>query len=180
VGYKHLFTVWTNEHWPDPHRPRRHQVEGNDPNIRESQLRLRTDAAYIKHSENHSRESSRAGFRQRPDGTWEPDTAGWAHVTEEWRNLFPAELRARCYVVFLRGNPFFMQTLTPDERARTELQYQIGQRNLETEGYRVVQLKPEEFNADDFLDGGHFVASGGMKIAHAVASRIHEIAHQQK
>jgi hypothetical protein len=115
---------------------------------------------------------SRDLFRQEADGTWRPRTEAWNHLAEEWRNLFPAELRARCFVVFLRGNPYIMEKLTPEERARTETQYQIGQRNLEGEGYRVVQLRAEDFTADDFLDGGHYVASGGAKIAQAVAAEV--------
>lgn len=172
VAYNHLFTVWTDEHWRDPHLPRRVQVEGSDPNIRQNQLAMRQNADYIRHSEEHGRNASRDRFEQRKDGTWQPDTKAWDHLAEEWRNLFPAELRPRCFVVFLRGNPFFMQTLTDEDRARTELQYQLGQRNLEQEGYRVVQLRAADFTADDFLDGGHYVASGGVKIAAAVADRI--------
>jgi lysophospholipase L1-like esterase len=43
---------------------------------------------------------------------------------------------------------------------------------LERQGYHVVQLQPEKFNADDFLDGGHLMASGGRKVAEAVAASI--------
>jgi hypothetical protein len=175
IGHRYVFTVWANEHARDPHRPRRHQVDGNDPGIRETQLRLRTDVPYLQHSEQHSRHSSQARFIPKPDGTWKLDTAAWDHLAEEWRNLFPAELRGRCFVVFLRGNPHFMQSLTPEERARTELQYEVGQRNLEGEGYRVVQLRAQDFTPDDYLDGGHLVASGGAKVAQAVAARIQAV-----
>ncbi len=178
VGYKYLFTVWANEHWPDPYLPRRFQTDGNDPNIRQTQLRLREDAGYVRHSEEHGRNASRDRFTQLPDGTWKPDTGAWAHLAEEWRNLFPSELRGRCLMVFLRGNPFFMQSLSTEDRARTELQYELGQRNLEGEGYRVVQLRAEDFTPDDFLDGGHYVASGGNKIAEAVARKIGELAEK--
>jgi hypothetical protein len=172
VGYKYLFTVWADEHWRDPHRPRRLQVDGNDPHIRETQLRLRTDANYLNHTLDSSRKASRDLFQLGADGGWRQNIEAWNHLAEEWRNLFPAELRPRCYVVFLRGNPHFQQMLTEEERARTEIQYELGQRNLDGEGYHVVQLRPEDFTADDFLDGGHYVASGGAKIAKAVAEKI--------
>jgi hypothetical protein len=172
ISYKYLFTVWADEHWRDPWLPRRHQVDGNDPNIRQTQLAIRRDEKYIRHSEEHGRNASRDRFKKQRDGTWVPDERAWSGLAEEWKNLFPDELRPRCIVVFLRGNPYFMQTLTAEERARTELQYALGQRNLEGAGYRVVQFQADELTPDDFYDGGHFVHSGGVKIAEKIAQHI--------
>lgn len=180
IGYKHFFTVWSDGQASTPFAARRRARESIDPNIRQAQLAVRRDAAYTQHSENFGKNQSRARFIEKPPGTWQPDVQAWNHLAEEWRELFPPELRPRCFVVLLRGNPYFMQTLTPEERRRTELQYQLGQRNLEQEGYRVVQLRPEEFDADDFLDGGHYVASGGKKIARAVAGQIAAAAQEDR
>lgn len=175
IGYKHVFTVWSNPHAHDPFRARRHGREGDDPTLAQQQLNVRNDRAYVEHSENHARNMSRASFAFSADGQCRPDPAAWDGLAQEWRDMFPEELRSRCFVVFLRGNPHFMQTLTADERRRTELQFELGQQNLERAGYRVVQLQPSKFTADDFLDGGHLMASGGRKVAHAVAARIAEV-----
>ena len=177
IGYNYFFTVWSDAHARQPLRARRFDREGNDPNIHQSQLNVRNDRDYGRSSEETGRNNSRYRFRQGADGQWRPDTKAWDHLAQEWRDMFPAEFRARCFVVFLRGHPYFLQTLTADERSRTELQYRLGQQNLEREGYRVVQLRAEDFTADDFLDGGHYVASGGAKIAHAVAAKIKEATH---
>jgi hypothetical protein len=176
VGYKHFFTVWSDGHAHHPFRPRRLDREGNDPNIRQTQLNIRNDPGYVRSSAESGRNNARYRFVQGKDGQWQPDIASWNNLTQEWRDMFPRELRARCFPVFLRGNPYFMQTLTDDERRRTDLQYQLGRENLEREGYRVVQLRAEDFTADDYLDGGHFVASGGAKVAQAVAARIKDVA----
>ncbi len=172
VGHEFFFSVWSDAHAHRPLRPRREDRDDEVADYPEQQLRLRTDAAYAQHSETHGRGASRVGFTFAADGTSRPDPAFWDHVAGEWHDLFPAELRGRCFIVFLRGNPHFMQTFSADDRRRTELQYEIGQQMLEREGYRVVQLSAGEFTADDYLDGGHLMPSGGFKVARAVAVKI--------
>lgn len=175
IGYDHFFTVWSDAHAHSPFRARRFDGDGDYPNYAKDQLGVRADTKYAQHSERHGREMSHAGFAAGADGQWRVDPAAWNGWAKEWREMFVAELRPRCFVVFLRGNPYFAQALTDDERQRLELQFQLGRENLERVGYRVVQLRAEDFTADDFLDGGHLMPSGGNKVAKAVAERIEEV-----
>jgi hypothetical protein len=52
--------------------------------------------------------------------------------------------------------------------------YRVGQQAFERVGYRVVELPDADFTADDFYDAGHYMASGGRKVAKAVAASIRE------
>jgi hypothetical protein len=174
LGYTKFFTVWTEAHRDAPFAPRHLAREGDDPGIRESQQAHRRDAAYIAHSEKHARTFAHTGLLRDKTGHWTPNPAVWTRFTAECEAMVPAELRAKCVVVLLRANPFFLQKLTEDERARTEQIYQLGQDTYERAGYQVVSLRPEDFTADDYLDGGHFMASGGAKIARAVATHIED------
>jgi hypothetical protein len=172
LAYTRAFTVWTDEHRFAPFQPRRHEREGDDPHLAARQAATRLDAAYVDHSERHAKNASRTNFLQNARGQWEPDPAKWANFEQELRAMFPAELRPRIVVVLLRGNPFFMQTLTDEERERNERIYQLAQEAYERTGYRVVQFRPTDFTADDYIDGGHLMASGGAKVARAVAAHL--------
>lgn len=175
LGYKKFFSVWTPEHREAPFEPRHRGREEDDPHLALAQANTRQDAAYIKHSEDFSRRASKTNFLQTPSGLWTPDTTAWARFGEELRTMFPVELRPKIFVVLLRGNPFFMQTLNDEERRRLEVIYRLGQQSYEREGYQVVPLRAQDFTPDDFVDGGHLMASGGAKIAKAVAARIEDV-----
>ncbi len=175
IGYQHVFTVWTDARRDAPFAPRRLVREHDEANLAIMQANTRRDAAYARHNEAFARAASKERFMRTTDGAWVPDEAAWARFQQELDLLFPAELRARILVVLLRGNPFFMQALSAEEHRRTETIYRLGQQAYEAQGYRVVPLGKEELEPDDFLDGGHLMASGGDKVARAVARRIHEL-----
>jgi hypothetical protein len=175
LGYQKFFTVWSDEHRAAPTAPRRLARESDDPTILASQAAIRRDPAYVAHSEQHARTFARTGLIQQKSGNWIPNPAHWTRFAEECRTMFPDDLRANCVVVLLRANPFFMQSLTPDERRRTDQIYQLGQDTYERAGYQVLALQPDDFTADDYLDGGHFMPSGGAKIARAVALHLEDL-----
>ncbi len=172
ISYKYAFTVWVDEQYRNPFRARIHETEGDDPNIAQRQADTRKDAAYVKHSETFAKNTSKNNFKPALGDTWEPDPLKWADLEKGLRGMMPESLRGRCYVVLLRGNPFFMQTLTPEERERSELIYELGKQAYEKVGYKVVTLRAADFTADDFVDGGHLMASGGVKVARTVAAKI--------
>ena len=174
LGYKNFFTVWTDEHRTAPFDPRRQAREGDDPGLLASQQAIRRDAAYIAHSEKHARRVARTGLMLDQKNRWVPNPAVWKRFEESCRTMFPEDLRSKSLVVLLRANPFFLQTLTPDERLRTEQIYRLSRDTYERTGYQVLALRAEDFTADDYLDGGHFMASGGAKIARAVALHLED------
>lgn len=180
LGYRNFSTVWTSAHRDAPLAPLHLAREADDPGLHASQQAIRRDPAYVAHSEQHARTFARTGLRPDKTGQWLPDPAVWTRFAEACRTMFPEELRPKCLVVLLRANPFFQQTLTADELRRTDQIYQLGQDTYEQAGYQVVALRPEEFTADDYLDGGHFMASGGAKVARAVATHIENLARAKE
>ncbi len=86
--------------------------------------------------------------------------------------MFPLSLRPKCFLVFTRANTFYMKAFTAEDWKRREDVYRLGEEAFTSAGYRVIQLPDADFTADDFIDGGHYLASGGRKVARAVAKRI--------
>jgi len=174
VGYKWLFTVWSDDHAASPFKARREYHEEVDPDLAQSRRRNESDAKLIDLAETGNRWIARNGYTQLPDGRWRPDRGLWGARRDNWRSLFPAESRERCFVLLLRSNPYYMKTLTPDDLAHYEQSYWECRRSFEQEGYPVVTFAAGEFPSSDFLDPGHFMAAGGYKIAAATAARIEE------
>ena len=173
LGYTRFFTGWTEEQRATPFRARRYDHEGDDPNLATAQANIRRDSAYTLHCELFAKRASTRGLHPTSTaGVWEPNPVVWEGFGRDLRAMFPAELRPRCLVVLLRANPFFLRRLTTEDRERTEMIHRLSQQAYEREGYRVVPLRAEDFDADDFVDGGHLMASGGYKVARAVAEHI--------
>jgi hypothetical protein len=172
VGYKYFFTVWGDNAQHSPFLARRDYSDAVDSNHRQEQLDFRSNRDYAKRYEDGNRGFATVGFVRGADGAWKPIEGAFAPVADEAAKMFPAHLRSRCYIVFVRANPYFMQTFSDDDWKRLETIYLQGERAYKSAGYNVVQLKPTDFSSDDFWDGGHFMASGGRKVAKAVAMQI--------
>jgi len=78
--------------------------------------------------------------------------------------MFPGELKPKCLIVLVRGNPYFMQTFTARDRQNLDTIYRLGQNALERLGFQVITMS-KDYTADDFVDAGHFMPSGGRKLA---------------
>lgn len=175
VGYKYFFTVWTEFARSSPARARIRFEDSPDRDLRRQQQDFRNNPDYNRRVEEDNRGFSTIGSVRGRNGEWELQPSAWDGVADAARGMLPEELRGKCYIVLVRSNPYFMRTLSADDKKRLDMIYLLGQRAYESLGYHVVQLPPADFDPDDFLDGGHFMASGGRKVAKAVANRIAEI-----
>jgi hypothetical protein len=137
-----------------------------------NQLSLRKNAEYVRSSESGNMDFSRKGFVQDEHGAWKLDASAYDVISQLSLSMYPASLRSKCYLVFVRSNPFFKKTLTPDDLQRYDTVFSQGQLAFEKAGYNVVQLPERNFTPDDFLDAGHFMASGGRKVAQAVMTAL--------
>jgi hypothetical protein len=172
LEYRFGSTVWSDATASSPFRARRRYPDPIDPNLRQEQQDFRNNRDYARNYEVGNRAFATAGFVQGADGAWQPVPGAFDPVATAAAAMFPARLRASCYIVLVRANPYFMRSFTADDRRRLDTIYLEGQRAYERAGYHVVQLWPADFSADDFMDGGHFLASGGRKVAQAVAAQI--------
>jgi len=174
VGYKWLFTAWSDDEAGAPLRPRREFVEQDNPGFRIWQRNNEQNPAIVAAGSAGNLNLVRSGYERLPDGHWRIAPNVWSGRRESWRNMLPAEMRARTFIIFLRPNPYYMRTLTPEDWAHFEHDLRVGKRAYEAEGYHVVQFGPGDLRREDFLDSGHLLPSGGDKVAAATAARVRE------
>ena len=172
VGYKYFFTVWSDGVAGSITAPRKNYPDGFNPNLRQEQLARRNDQDNARRYEDANRDYATKGFIKNATGQWEVFPEAWETISQLSTTMFPDELKSKCHLVFVRANPWFMQTFTADDWRRHDEMFRQGQLAFERAGYRVVQLPDRDFTPDDFYDAGHYMASGGRKLAQAVATSL--------
>lgn len=172
VGYKYFFTVWTDAMYDSLTRARRLYPQVAKPNLRQAQADFRADADYVRRYEALNKDYATKGFESGKDGRLEIYPPAFHRISELSTVMFPDELKAKCFLVFLRANPFFMKGFDADDWRREEELYAQGEAAFQQAGYHVVQFQALDLTPDDFYDAGHFMASGGRKVAKAVAAAL--------
>lgn len=172
IGYRYFFTLWSDLSPQAMIVGRRAFIDRVIPNFSERQRIYRENPKNVRENEAINRDFSTKGFNRKADGSWERDPWAWEIISQLSATLFPYKLRSKCYLVFLRANPYFMKSFTAEDWKRHEELYRLGGEAFSSNGYHVIQLPDADFTADDYADGGHFLAPGGRKIAKAVAARL--------
>ncbi|HEY5078954.1 MAG TPA: hypothetical protein VII43_03875 [Opitutaceae bacterium] len=172
VGYKYFFTVWTDAMFDSIIRARRRYPEVVHPNLRQEQAAFRANADYSKRYEAGNKDYSTKGFVSGKEGRLEIDPPAFDRISELSTMMFPEELKSKCFLVFIRANPYFMKGFDSDDWRREEDMFSRGGAAFEKAGYHVIQFRSSDFTPDDFYDAGHFMASGGRKVAEAVAHAL--------
>ncbi len=172
IGYRDFFTVWSNLSPRALTAPRREFTDVAIPNLLEMRQIMRKRTDYIRITEGSNKDFTSKGFNRNAAGEWERDPVAWDVISQLSTGMFPLSLRPKCFLVFTRANTFYMKAFTAEDWKRREEMYRLGEEAFASEGYRVIQLPDADFTADDFIDGGHYLASGGRKVARAVAKRI--------
>lgn len=164
VGYNYLFTIWSSE--PEvrdsPFKARREYTEKDRNDFPTIQRDLQASPEYRSRYEGFAHEAA-----DNP-----PSPSGWAETNRRRLKMFPPRLRPNCFLVLVRGNPFFMQTLSDKGRMQFEEIFSTSATGMKEAGYSVVEFSPNTFTPDDFFDAGHYMASGGKKMAAGVAGAI--------
>jgi hypothetical protein len=172
VGYKYFFTLWSDFSPRAVTAPRHGFPDVHITNYAERQRVYRENPKNVRETEAINRDFATKGFVRNANGVWERDPWAWEIISQLSATMFPYELRSKCYLVFLRANPFFMKSFTGDDWKRHEELYRLGEEAFSSAGYHIVQLSDSTFTIDDYADAGHFLASGGRKIARTVAERM--------
>ncbi len=180
MGYKSFFTIWSDGMPDTLTRARGNFNERNDPNLAQEQRDRRLNRDYTQRYEEMNKDFATKGFVRNKAGGWELDSSAFDLISQLSRSMFPDNLKSKCYLVLVRANPYFEQTFTADDWRRHETMFGQGQLAFERAGYRVVQLSDSDFTPDDYFDGGHFMASGGSKVAKAVAAAIKDAARNDR
>lgn len=179
IGYKWLFTAWSNDEFMSPLKPRREYREKDNPAIRQWQRNNEHDPVIFARAAAGGLGLAESGYSRQPNGHWKADPDAWTDRRQKWRAMFPPEMRARTVLIFLRPNPFYLTGFSAEDWAHLDNSYRVGQRYYESEGFSVVQFDRSTFTREDFLDSGHLMPSGGDKVATATAARIVALGREQ-
>lgn len=99
-------------------------------------------------------------------------TPGPLHQAEiDLAEVFPAALRPRTLILLSQPSPYYLDQLTPDERARHRFAFAAYEEVWRRHGIACVTAGTD-FTAADYLDRIHLSPTGGHKLAELVAQEI--------
>ena len=174
IGYNYFFTVWSDRTPLSTFRARNLYSDPDDPNIAKHQADIRQNKEYTQLYEERYKAFFQGGLVLGKNGILEPVPEIWDAVSNHYRELFPDWLRSKCIVVLVHSNHYYMQSFTGEDWQRYSMIFRLGQETIEKQGYQVVQ-GGVDCAPDDYVDAGHFMASGGRKVAKAVAVKIQSV-----
>jgi hypothetical protein len=112
-------------------------------------------------------------------GNWVADerAAAWADLDRSAATAFPPAVRPRTLLLVLGFSPHYLTQLSPDERACYAAVSRATAAHLGRLGFPTLEAGAA-FGPDDFLDLRHLSASGGTKLAEAVAPQVRDLARR--
>lgn len=170
VGLRHLFTVWTpltaeafwrpRNAWPDPEAGIQHSATRFRDHLAEEMKIIRSLSDY-----NTTRDAA---------GRWvlAPDQV--QALNECINAAFVPRLRPHLLMVLCESAPFYRQQLTADEQERDGAVFRDCAAVWRQQGIACV-ISGLDFADDDYHDRAHLTASGGRKLATAVAAELRKL-----
>src|SRR5262249_20641993 len=110
---------------------------------------------------------------------WVEDTRSgdWTSFEQSFRCAFPKAIRGRTLLLVRRGSPYYIDQLSAEERACYARLMQIAVGKLQHLGFSALEVGAG-YTAADYGDLQHLTASGGEKLAEAVAPQVRALARQ--
>jgi hypothetical protein len=117
-------------------------------------------------------------FRKLPDGHFEADASWLRSYREGMENQLPNEvLRRRTLVLLHRGNPYFLDRLSEENRNLWAARVAVTQQVAGELGTHSIVIG-DGFPWEDYADHFHLTGSGGEKMAALAAPAVRELAKQ--
>jgi hypothetical protein len=124
------------------------------------------------------RAGTAGAYRAQPDGGWAVDAAWRDQVRGTLEQALPSPLRSRTLMLVGRDSPFYRDRLSAAERARDEQAIRDTVELYRSVGYQSIDYGAD-FTVQDYYDRSHLTASGGQKLATAVAAEVRRLAAQR-
>jgi hypothetical protein len=172
IGYNYVFTVFNSLKEP-PERfyearsssqdqegdvlpiPQRFSLPGQSMRILRMFIHLRVE------------KDAKGDFRINPGALAQFDRSA--------RMAFSDSFKSRALILLVYNAPYFADQLSKDEHAAYEFAFWQGKSCLQKAGYHSV-LVGQNWTDDDYADRAHLTASGGQKMACAIAPEIRSMA----
>jgi len=176
ISYRVISPDWTVE-IPWPFKRRDWYKEGNDPNLPLIQQRQANDKALadLMTARFTAAVTGSVTFSM---GQAQLNPAVGDRVLASFDSFFPSELRQKIIGVVIAPNPLFVAKLPPEIREGLAV---IETRTIELfrkQGYRGF-VAGMDYTPADYVDQGHLMASGGLKLADQVAVQVRVVSRQQ-
>jgi hypothetical protein len=172
VGYRFFFTI------PNPHTPSGPQATWARKKLKDQE----GDFELVPLHERFKAESREAemaivrGFsathvERGSDGQWQVRAVSRTGFMAAARAAFPDGLKSRTLIMLSRNCPLYLNQLTAEERTREEFVYLEALAAWRSMGYQAQEYGAD-YQAADYGDRTHLAASGGRKLAAAVAQEV--------
>lgn len=124
------------------------------------------------------RGSTESYYHHGADGSWVLDAPVRQNFDGFDRTAMPERLRRRTLIVVSKNSPYYVDRLTPEEKARDDQGYRDSIEIWRNAGYHAITYT-DDFTARDYGDRAHLTVSGGRKLAVVVADNVRAIAAEQ-
>ncbi len=162
VAYKNVFTVWTPL-TRDSFLKARKSYQDNDWGPRPGHVRDMHDRGRHVHTDVEV-------FGRKPNKMW-------ARFDRAAVTCFAEPVRRRSLLLVMWQSPDYLAYLNSEDQAGYARLSRQTVRHLEKFGFRAVEVG-KDFQAADFGDSCHLAASGGSKLADAVAPEVRKLARR--
>ncbi len=111
-------------------------------------------------------------------GQWNVYQPVWDQFRARVKGVFPKALKKRTLILVSHNSPYYLNKLTPDERERNTLAYDLAVKEWESAGYASLQYGSDFHPTQDYGDRTHLTWKGGEKLAAIVATKIDSMARE--
>lgn len=111
-------------------------------------------------------------------GQWSVYAPVWDQFRARVKGAFPAALTKRTLILISHNSPYYLNKLTPDERERNVLAYNLAVKEWEAAGYASLQYGSDFHPTQDYGDRTHLTWKGGEKLAKVTADKVRAMSDQ--
>lgn len=163
VGHNLFFTLWCDGTNPKFITPRRAFADDYKPF-------LNTDESFLETKKNEIISEQNSVAFKNPKGVWQPLARSWTAVDENYK-MIPEELLQHSIVFIPRHSPIVLNRLPSEQLEKYDAVLQISKNRWKWIGADSDVLG-SGFEPSNYVDMGHFSASGGELIARVVAEKV--------
>jgi hypothetical protein len=175
VGYRWIFTVWNPLVHDRPFAPRKTFADpevGPMPPFDQRYLEAHREFS-LRVARSFAVGHTALDARGRPVA--DPALPRWQAFRHAVAVDLPRLLRERTLLVVTGQSPYYLDELTREERVLYDLVVERTMALHREAGYESLAVSPD-FTVDDYYDRSHLTASGGAKLADAVAPVVRDMA----
>ena len=169
VGYRHFFTVWNfilaRDFWV-PHD----RLPDTEPHAQPLADRFKN---FLPEEMAITRGFSETMAVPGPGGSWQMEEGNRQRLAADIEASVVPLLRPHTLILLNKNAPYYLDRLSPAERARDVSVYAACAQIFRDHGI-ACEVAGDDFESADYIDRAHLSAEGGRKLAQLVARKLKE------